>query len=137
MPGLERENLCVEMARLPIAPRCQIAGKKSQSQPGLRRGSGDGAQLALAPQALLLRVLLPVVKENVGVVEKPADPELPGLPTDPPVEHHRGLAQRTIGYGDGRLPHHVIRVFVPNQYAQGIGPRLPVEIHADHEILVG
>ena len=54
----------------------------------------------------------------------------------PPVEHHRGIAQRAEGHRHRHPAHGVVDDLVPHQDSQGIGADVAVDCDGDHRLAI-
>jgi hypothetical protein len=122
------------MRREPVAPADERRVERDQAPTCGRRRTGDRAAQQLAPQALAAAVRATVVHEQVGVIEQPADAEFEHGAVHRPLEGDGAVARRVVGHDDRHAAERVVDDLVAVEDAQGIGPRLPVDRHADDPI---
>ena len=72
-----------------------------------------------------------VVHHKIRVSEFARRAEIENAILDRAFENERGIAERTIGDREGLTPDHIVHDLVPDQNANGIGPRIAVDGERD------
>ena len=89
--------------------------------------ANDSGAGELLPPALGLAV----VHDEIAVAQLAGGAEIEHPAVEPPVEHDRRVAERTVGHGNRRAAHRVVHDLVPDQDAQGVRAGILSDLHAD------
>ncbi len=91
---------------------------------------------ALAGEVSPQRLGLSVVHDQRRLVQLAGRAEVEQPIAELPLERQRRVAQRTVGHRHRHTAHLVVDDLVPDQDLDGVGLRLPVDLHDDHALVV-
>src|SRR5260370_19753452 len=95
-----------------------------------------GAHNGVAPELLPPALRLTVVHHEIRVSEFARRAEIENPILHRAFENERGIAERAVGDRHGRTPDNIVHDLVPDQNAQGNGPRVAANGERDERLCI-